>query len=128
MSNNSKLDLSNIKEADVYYIASALLYVLKDDPKYQVLSEIFYLLDYNNFIKLIKYYGGETVKFPTSEEVTEVLKLLLLYKYYRLEKLKWDDALAKSGLDKQNSKSLIKKLESIEKHFGQLKVGGRNYR
>lgn len=121
------VNLDGLKKEDVFSVASALLYSLKDYPQYSTISELFYILDYDNFIKLIKYYGGTTLRIPSSDEINETLKLLLLYQYREVEELSWEESLKKSGIPSEESRSCRTKLNRLKSMIDSQEVGGRSY-
>lgn len=121
------VNLDRLKKEDVFSVASALLYSLKDSPQYSTISELFYILDYDNFIKLIKYYGGTTIRVPSSEEISQTLKLLLLYQYREVENLSWEESLKKSDISQEESRSCRTKLNHLKSILNLQEIGGRSY-
>lgn len=121
------INLDNLQKEDLYSVATALLYTLKDTPQYSTMSELFYILDYPNFIKLIKYYGGQEIRVPTHEEINEMLTVLLLYQYREVEELSWDECLKKVNADPDQSKSLRGKVNALSSLLKSQDVGGRDY-
>lgn len=121
------VNLEGLEKEDIYSVATAFLYSLKGTPKYSVISELFYILDYSNFLKLIKYYGGTEIRIPTSEEINSLLKYLLLYQYHTVEELPWKESLVKSGIPIEESASARSKLMSLSKLLDVREMGGRNY-
>lgn len=77
--------LDSLKEQDVYSLIMFTLYKVKDVPEYSTLSELVYLLDRNNALKLFEYFGGMTIKIPTLEELEQLVEALLLYQYVDIE-------------------------------------------
>lgn len=122
------LSLEGLKREDAFAVASALLYSLKGVPKYSIISELFYILDYENFLKLIKYYGGMEIRIPTVEEISDLLKCLLLYQYYVVENLDWEVALTKSGYSLEDTASAKMKLNHLIKILKTQEIGGRDYK
>lgn len=121
------INLDNLQKEDLYSVATALLYTLKDTPQYSTMSELFYILDYPNFIKLIKYYGGQEIRVPTHEEINEMLTVLLLYQYREVEELSWDECLKKVNAGPDQSKSLRGKVNALLSLLKSQDVGGRDY-
>lgn len=121
------INLDGLSREDVFAVATALLYSLKDHPQYSIVSELFYILDYDNFIRLIKYFGGCEIRIPSSEEINNTLKLLLLYQYREVEEFSWEDSLKKAGIPESDSRSARTKLNSLIRILKSQEVGGRNY-
>ncbi len=124
----NSVSLDMLTKEDTVSVAIALLYSLRNVPKYGVLSELPYLVDYSSFMNLIKYYGGMNIRIPTIEEVTEAFKVLLLYQYNDIDKLDWKDALHKAGYDETtDSLSARTKLHHLRKILKTQEIGGRSY-
>lgn len=124
---NSLINLDKISKEDALSVSTALLYSLKGIPQYSVLSELPYILDYENFIKFIKYFGGMTIRVPTPEELSDLLKILLLYQNYKVSGLSWKESLIKSGFSESESNSARAQLQILEKQLKSQEVGGRSY-
>lgn len=121
------LSLEGLKKEDIFSVSTALLYSLKDTPKYSTVSELFYLLDYDNFLKLIKYFGGIEVRIPSIEEINVLLKTLLLYQYRRVDEMDWTTACNKAGVSPEDSYSWSRRVTELEKVLNKQRIGGRNY-
>jgi len=124
---NNSIDLDRIGKEEACSVATSLLYSLRKEPKYSVMSELFYILDYPNFIRMIKYFGGETIRIPSSEEINYTLRIMLLYQYYKVEELSWDDSVSRSGLSDEPVASLKAKITSLEKILKNIELGRENY-
>lgn len=71
--------LEELDKKDIYSLILFVLYRLKEIPEYSTLSELVYVLDNENFIKLLNYYGGKTIRIPTTTELSTVLNSLVAY-------------------------------------------------
>lgn len=121
------VSLEGLKKEDIYSVASALLYSLKDSPQYSVTSELFYILDYNNFLKMIQYFGGMEIRVPTISEINEILKVLLLYQYSEVEEINWKDALKKAEISEEESRLYRSKVSRLSKILKSQDLGKRYY-
>lgn len=121
------INFNRFNREDVMSISTSLLYSLKENPKYSTISELSYLLGYDSFIKLITYYGGMTVRIPTSSEINEMLKILLLYQYYEVEGYSWTNSLSKAGISQNDSLTYKNKLSYLKKNLKDQEFGGRQY-
>lgn len=74
---NIILALEEMDKKDIYSLILFCLYKLKEDPNYSTLSELVYVLDNENFIKFINYYGGKTLTVPTINDVSNFITSLL---------------------------------------------------
>lgn len=93
-----KQDLNKFKIKDIYSLLFFALYKLKDVPEYSTLSELAFVLDKDNLLMFLEYFGGTTIKIPTVREFKLMLNCLLLYEYVNLENIEFSKAI--SLLDK----------------------------
>ena len=84
--------------SDIYYMALALLHVLRDEGSYTDTSRLALILDEENFDRLIDNCGGMTITIPTRDEVNISLKSLIYYQLTSMHHLSNKEALEKSGL------------------------------
>ena len=108
MMSRIKQELLSIKELDIYSLMLFVLFKLRDVPDYAVLSELVYVLDKDNLLKLCEYFGGSTLKIPTIEELDSVVYSLLLYQYVDIEGMAYDSAVELLG----QSSSKLRKIKS----------------
>lgn len=90
-----KINQKPITTNDLYTLSLFALWKLQEIPEYSATSELMYILDKESVLKLIEYYGGQTIKIPTIEEVQTVLYTVLLYQYIQIDKFTKEEALAK---------------------------------
>lgn len=69
----SKLPIA--EELDFQYLLE-LMRPLHGIPQYSYLPELFAIIDFDNFIDLCNYVGGETIVVPTIEELNKSLTTL----------------------------------------------------
>lgn len=84
MSKLNKYDALHL--SDIYSLMLFILYKVKDIPEYSVLSELCYLLDGSNIHRLLTYFAGKTVTFPSADDLTILSNAMLLYQYINLDK------------------------------------------
>jgi len=106
-----------------YYMALMILYFLKDDPKYSTISEMVYLLDKQNFLNLVQYYGGQEIYVPEKDEIMLALKTILLYQYRVINKMPWSEALIKAGFNPSESHIARGLYISLEQVLEKTKIG-----
>lgn len=85
MRTSIKTKLDSLQLSDVYSLMLFLLYKVQDIPEYAVLSELCYLLDGSNILRLFAYFAGKTITFPTEEEFVVLINALLLYQYVNID-------------------------------------------
>lgn len=66
------------EELDFHYLLE-LMAPLKDIDEYQWLPEFFSIIGYESLILLCKYAGGEIIRIPTIEELTESIETLQIF-------------------------------------------------
>ena len=83
--NNIKKNLNNLHLSDIYSLMLFILFKVQDIPEYALTSKLCYLLDGANMTRLLTYFAGQTVTFPTESEMTVVTNALLLYQYINVD-------------------------------------------
>lgn len=81
----TRRNLDDLQLSDIYSLMLFLLYKIDDVPEYATLSELCYLLDGNNLIRLITYFAGKTITIPSEEDFTILINALLLYQYVNID-------------------------------------------
>ncbi len=89
-----KEELQKLKEPDLWSLLLFALFKLKDIPEYSSISELSYILDRKNMLKLCEYYGGSTIRIPTIEELEEMVYGLSVYQQVNIEGKQLADVLA----------------------------------
>lgn len=74
-----------------------VLFKLRDIPEYSTLSELSFVLDKDNFLKLCEYFGGLTIQIPSISELQSIVYSLTLYQYVNVEGKTLDEALKLIG-------------------------------
>lgn len=85
MRNNIKNNINNLHLSDIYSLMLFIMYKVQEIPEYAVISELCYLLDGANMTRLLTYFAGRTVTFPTEKEMAIVTNALLMYQYINIE-------------------------------------------
>lgn len=80
-----KNTLNSLQLSDIYSLMLFIMYKVQDIPEYAVLSELCYLLDGSNLTRLLTYFAGKTITFPTEEEFAIVTSAMLMYQYINLD-------------------------------------------
>ena len=121
-----KDDIKTLKDVDIYSLSMFVLYKLINIPEYCTISEIPYILDKENTLKLCEYFGGRTIKVPTIEELHSIMNILLLYQYVNIEGKNYTDSLKAIGFeskDYRKVKSIYNKLCDILSDYN---IGSRH--
>ena len=85
MKTSIKKNLNNLHLSDIYSLMLFILFKVQEIPEYAVTSELCYLLDGANMTRLLTYFAGKTVTFPTESEMTVVTNALLMYQYINID-------------------------------------------
>ena len=75
MKSSTKQDINNLHLSDIYSLMLFVLFKVQEIPEYAVTSELCYLLDGANMTRLLTYFAGRTVKFPTESDLAVVYPL-----------------------------------------------------
>lgn len=112
-----KEEMSTLKNQDTYSLMLFVLFKLRDIPEYSTLSELIYVLDKKEFLKLCEYFGGLTLKIPTIEELETLTHSLILYMYVNVDGMDFDEAMklidCKNYKEKNKIKADYKKIVEI---------------
>ena len=115
-----KQELTKLKKIDIWSLMLFVLYNFQKISEYSAISELAYVLDEKNMLKLCEYFGGQTLKIPTVDELEITLYAMLLYQYIDIENMQEEDAIASITIDK----SLVKSVKSC---YTTLKSVLKNY-
>lgn len=85
MKNNIKKNLNSLHLSDIYSLMLFILFKVQEIPEYAVTSELCYLLDGANMTRLLTYFAGRTITFPTEAEMAIVTNALLMYQYINID-------------------------------------------
>ena len=88
-----KRELDNLTESDIYSLMLFALYKAHELPEYSSLSQLSYILDKDNLLKLCEYYGGTTIRIPTIGELELLLNSLIVYQLVDIENNPLDEVL-----------------------------------
>lgn len=105
--------LEELEKKDIYSLILFSLYRLKDVPEYSTLGELVYVLDNENFIKFLNYYGGKTIKVPTVQELSAVLNALFIFERQQNTDIPLNDLIKELNLNKKEKADLVKALNII---------------
>lgn len=105
--------LEELNKKDIYSLILFILYNLKKEPEYSTLSELVYILDNENFIRLLNYYGGQTIRIPTTQELVNVLDALVVYEKQQNEEITLSEALKDVGVKGENRDNVLEVLGLI---------------
>jgi len=111
-----KKEYKNLQKEDIYSILLFVLYKLNTTNEYSSLSELAYVLDEKNFLKLCEYFGGTTITIPTIGQLQELIQGMLLYQYIYVEHISEDEAeklIRQSNADMKKVKENYTKIKEV---------------
>lgn len=88
-------ELDKLTSSDIYSLMLFALYKANEIPEYSSLSQLSYILDKSNLLKLCEFYGGTTIYIPTIYELETLLNALLLYQKVDIEHRELEEELDK---------------------------------
>ena len=116
MKHTIKTDLNKLNSIDIYSMMLFILFKLKDESKYSMLSELVYMFnDKDTLYNFLMYYGGQTIKIPTLNELKIVINALLLFDYINIEGMTFEE-----GLAKIENQELIEEIKSCYKEISEI--------
>ena len=68
-----------------------ILYKLQNNPKYATLSELPFIIDGDNLLTFLDYYGGKTISIPDKQELLTVVNAISLFQQANFNRLEYND-------------------------------------
>lgn len=109
-----------LEKEDTLSLAMTMLYFISKDSNYETTGKLSLLLDQKSFLNFIRYYGGKIIRVPTFEQLSEMIKYVLIYQYHYIENLSWDDSIKQSGLilkSPDEKEKVIKKIDGFDQYL-----------
>lgn len=106
--------LEELDKKDIYSVILFCLYKLKDNEKYSTLSELIYILDNDNFIKFINYFGGKTITIPTINDLNNILNSLLVLEQMENNNLDVNTAMKNINIRAADKKYILENIEVLK--------------
>lgn len=109
-------ELNHLKDKDLYSLVLFALYKMIPIPEYSSLSQLIYVLDKTNFLNLCEYFGGQTIKIPTIEEIESLMCALRIFEKEKLQHIPYEKAIEEfqgSGRDLKRIKEQYKQLTKV---------------
>ena len=121
-----KNELQKLNTVDIWSLMLFVLYNFQKIPEYSAISELAYVLDERNMLKLCEYFGGQTIKIPTIDQLEETLYAMLLYQYVDIEKISFDEAIHLLNVDKSKEKSIKNNYKTLKCVLSNYEISSRN--
>ena len=122
---SKKNDLEKLTKPDLMSFMLFALYKIKDIPRYSAISELAYVLDMNNLLKLCEYFGGTTIQIPTIIELECMIRAFLLYQYVDIGGMPYNDALKLLKYESTDYPTIKKEYLAIKDVIDQYKITPR---
>lgn len=121
-----KNELLKLKQVDIWSLMLFVLYNFQKVPEYSALSELAYVLDQKNFLKLCEYFGGQTITIPTIDQMEETIYGMLIYQYVDVEKIPMEEALPLLRLDKVKEKAAKNCYKTLKYVLSNYEISSRD--
>lgn len=106
----NKLPLT--EELDFHYLLS-LMPPLQSEPEFAWLPELFSIIGHESLVLLCKYAGGETIKIPTLEQLTNSVEALQWFYNTEISKKNTSDEIP---IQHRQLVSKIKEIYDVDKY------------
>lgn len=120
---NSKLD--NLKESDLWSFMLFALFKARDLPEYSSLSELAYVLDKTSLLNLCEYFGGQTIRIPTCDELELMIYALTLYWQIDINNLSYEQAIKLITCDTLDTRKLKSSYIKIRELLNTYQISSR---
>lgn len=121
-----KTELQKLKQIDIWSLMLFVLYNFQKIPEYSALSELAYILDEKNLLKLCEYFGGQTLKIPTIDQLEETIYGMLLYQYVDVEKMEFNEAMLLLRADKSKEKAIKNCYKALKHVLSNYEITSRS--
>lgn len=118
-----KVDLDKLDIKDNYSLALLLLHQVKDVEEFSHISDLCYILDMDNLLKFLTYFGGTTLKVPTIAKLKSTMRTLILYQSYEIDNNTWEQSLELAGYPREEGRVAERYLTEFKKILKKVKVG-----
>lgn len=105
--------ISELKSHDLYSVILFCLFQLNKSNNYSSLSQLSFVLDEKNMLRLFEYFGGQTITIPTIQELEDVVLALTMFEQIDLKKLPYDEVVAELSLK-------AKKIDKVKEVYYEL--------
>lgn len=122
MKTNTRNCLDTLRLPDIYSLMLFLMYKIKDIPDFAVLSELCYLLDGNNITRLLTYFAGKTITFPTEKDLAILINALLLYQYINIQGQSFMEATGKLQLTAKQVEEAVELYTKVLPIIGEYNI------
>lgn len=120
-----KDELSKLNKIDIWSLMLFVLYKFQSIPEYSSISELAYVLDEKNLLKLCEYFGGQTIRVPTIDELENTLYAMLLYQYTHIEHIELEEATQILRLSNDKLKTVKSCYVSLQKILKEYELTSR---
>lgn len=115
-----KEELNKLTKPDIMSFMLFALYKIREIPEYSAISELAYVLDMDNLLKLCEYFGDTTIRIPTINELESLVNALMLYQYVDVEEIPYEDAVKLLNYETHNfqpTKNEYLKIKELLKNY-----------
>jgi hypothetical protein len=95
--------IDKTKSEDLLFLSAVIINILNEAEKLKkecsILPELFTTLGVDTTINMIKYFGGETIRVPSHEEMHRAFLVIVCYYKKKIEDKSWDDIKKELSID-----------------------------
>lgn len=92
------MDISFLNKQDTYSVLLSAIYASEANENYRFLSDLMLSMNTESFKQFIGLFEGQTISIPDIATITKMLKAMLVYAYYDVEKLPLKIACRRAGV------------------------------
>lgn len=118
-------NIKKLNTTDIYSTLLFVLYKIKDIPNYGTLSELVYILDKQNLLKLCEYFGGMTITIPTIDELEVLTYCLIVYNAVALEGKDYEKTLKELPVESHVLKQIRQMYIDVQKVLDEYTIVSR---
>ena len=107
--------LNALKTSDIYSLMMFVLFQLQNTNEYSSLSQLSYILDKENLLKLCEFFGGTTITIPTIADLQKVLNALLLYQEVDIDHKDMTECVKKFDVSRAEKSAMLECYEVVKR-------------
>ncbi len=95
--------IDKTKSEDLLFLSAVIINIMNETNKLEkecnILPELFTTLGVDTTINMIKYFGGETIRIPSHEDMYQSFLIIICYYKKKVEGKSWDEIKKEINID-----------------------------
>lgn len=113
-----KDSLDRLTKKDTLSLVMFALFQFHQIPEMATLSSLVYLFDEDTTLKFIKYFGGQTITIPSTEDFEDMIYALSLYNKVCIQNLSYEESISEiPRKNKERTLELFNSLKSLMENY-----------